>query len=228
METKKTKKADVSRQKGMYFNLGLVLAMAFVISAFEWKSYGEITVPCLPDPFAQLEPIINMPVTTQNIPKVPKPKPIKIVNPIITEDLTSEIEKLEDVIIEPKEPVVDDVAITSMPDERVDEPEIHIVVEKMPAFDDGYEGFMKYLSKKIKYPSQARRMGIEGKVFVEFVIDESGKMTELRTIRGIGAGCDEEAIRVLENAPNWSPGKQRGVPVKVKMVLPINFQLGKR
>jgi len=68
-------------------------------------------------------------------------------------------------------------------------------------------------------------MGIEGKVFVEFVIEKDGSITDVKAIKGIGAGCDEEAVRILQSAPNWKPGKQRGKPVRQKMVLPISFKL---
>ncbi|MCK5701162.1 MAG: energy transducer TonB, partial [Cyclobacteriaceae bacterium] len=79
---------------------------------------------------------------------------------------------------------------------------------------------------KLKYPAQARRMGIEGKVFVQFVVDKDGTLTEVTAVKGIGAGCDQEAVRVIEGAPKWKPGKQRGRSVKVRMILPITFKLG--
>ena len=77
----------------------------------------------------------------------------------------------------------------------------------------------------MEYPSQARRMGIEGRVFVQFVVDKQGNVTEVQSVKGIGAGCDEEAERVLRESPKFKPGKQRGRPVKVRMVLPIIFKL---
>jgi protein TonB len=69
-------------------------------------------------------------------------------------------------------------------------------------------------------------MGIEGKVFVEFIVDKDGSITEVTVMKGIGSGCDEEAIRVIKAAPKWNPGKQRGQPVKVKLIVPITFKLG--
>ena len=86
--------------------------------------------------------------------------------------------------------------------------------------------FYEFVGKKLKYPAQARRMGIEGKVFVEFVIERDGTITDVKAIKGIGAGCDEEAVRVLQTAPKWKPGKQRGKPVRQRMVFPIAFKLG--
>jgi protein TonB len=90
----------------------------------------------------------------------------------------------------------------------------------------GMTAFYKYVGDKIKYPSQARRMGVEGRVFVEFIIDKDGSISDVRAVKGIGAGCDEEAVRILQAAPKWKPGKQRGKPVKQRMVLPITFKLG--
>ena len=69
-------------------------------------------------------------------------------------------------------------------------------------------------------------MNIEGKVYVQFVVDKDGTLTDVKALKGIGAGCDEEAVRVIQEAPKWKPGKQRGRPVKVRMVLPIIFKLG--
>ena len=85
---------------------------------------------------------------------------------------------------------------------------------------------MKYVGDKLKYPAQARRMGIEGKVFVEFVVGKDGAIQDVRAVKGIGAGCDEEAVRIIQGSPAWTPGKQRGKPVKQKMILPIIFKLG--
>jgi len=77
----------------------------------------------------------------------------------------------------------------------------------------------------MNYPRLAIRNNVTGKVFVQFVIDKDGRITDVKSVKGIGFGCDEEAVRVLENAPKWIPGKQRGREVKVRMVLPITFSL---
>ena len=69
-------------------------------------------------------------------------------------------------------------------------------------------------------------MGVEGKVFVEFVVNRDGSIVDVKSIKGIGAGCDEEAVRIVQSAPAWKPGKQRGKPVRQKMVIPITFKLG--
>jgi protein TonB len=99
-------------------------------------------------------------------------------------------------------------------------------VEETAMPQGGMQAFYEYVGKKLKYPTQARRMGIEGKVFVEFVINRDGTILDVKAIKGIGAGCDEEAVRVIQSAPSWKPGKQRGKPVRQRMVLPITFKLG--
>ncbi len=102
---------------------------------------------------------------------------------------------------------------------------IYTVVEDQPTPEGGMQEFYTYIMKNLKYPTQARRMGIEGKVFVQFVVDVDGSITEVKTLKGIGAGCDDEAERVLTGAKAWIPGMQKGLPVKVRMVLPITFAL---
>ena len=110
----------------------------------------------------------------------------------------------------------------------VDIPEVDssyfIFVEEEPVPVNGLKSFYRELSEKIKYPAQARRMNIEGKVFVEFIVSKKGEPTDFKIVKGIGAGCDEEAIRVIALS-KWEPGKQRGIPVRVKMVMPVYFKL---
>ncbi|WPP48880.1 M56 family metallopeptidase [Catalinimonas niigatensis] len=106
-----------------------------------------------------------------------------------------------------------------------DADEVYMVVENQPEPEGGIKEFYQYIAQNMKYPLQARQMGIEGKVFVQFVVDEYGEITEVQSIKGIGAGCDAEAVRVLESAPAWNPGTQKGKAVKVRMVMPITFSL---
>jgi periplasmic protein TonB len=103
--------------------------------------------------------------------------------------------------------------------------EIFTVVEEQPGYPGGDEARIKYLQDNIKYPDEAKELGVQGKVFVTFVVEVDGSITDVRVLRGIGAGCDEEAIRVVRNMPKWVPGKQRGVPVRVQFNLPIKFTL---
>jgi TonB family protein len=100
------------------------------------------------------------------------------------------------------------------------------VVEIQPNPAGGkMEGWMKYLAESIKYPEEAKKQGIEGTVIIVFVINSDGTISDVETLRGIGGGCDEEAMRVIQNAPKWTPGLQGGKPVNCRMRLPIRFKL---
>ena len=103
--------------------------------------------------------------------------------------------------------------------------EIFTVVEEQPTYPGGDEARIKFLQDNMKYPEEAKELGVQGKVFVTFVVEVDGSITDVRVLRGIGSGCDDEAIRVVKSMPKWVPGKQRGVPVRVQFNLPINFKL---
>ena len=107
-----------------------------------------------------------------------------------------------------------------------DADEVFMVVEDQPIPEGGLESFYRYVAENMKYPTTARQAGTEGKVFVQFVVDKDGALTDVRALKGIGGGCDEEAVRVIKEAPAWNPGKQRGKFVKVRMVMPITFKIG--
>ncbi|WP_113926230.1 TonB family protein [Cognataquiflexum aquatile] len=104
--------------------------------------------------------------------------------------------------------------------------EVFDVVEESPEFPGGMEAWNDFLRKNLKYPKQARSMGIEGTVYAVFEIRTDGSVHNIELLRGIGGGCDEEAIRVIGESPKWTPGKQRGRLVNVRMRIPIRFQLG--
>ena len=100
-----------------------------------------------------------------------------------------------------------------------------LFAEQQPEFIGGGQAFANFLQKNLKYPRAAAQAGVQGKVFVEFTVGTDGKIERGRTIKGIGFGCDEEALRVVNLMPNWMPGKQSGRPVRVRFTLPIAFQL---
>ncbi|WP_338812256.1 energy transducer TonB [Bernardetia sp. Wsw4-3y2] len=117
--------------------------------------------------------------------------------------------------------------IPTTSEEKIDESIFTVVEEPASYPDGGMDGFYKYVSKNMVYPEEAKKMKIEGRVFVVFVVDKEGKITNIQTVRGIGGGCDEEAERLLRECQNWIPAKQRGNPVKVRMNIPIMFKLNK-
>ena len=97
-------------------------------------------------------------------------------------------------------------------------------LDSQPEFPNGNDGLVKYLSENIKYPKKALKNGITGKVFVQFVIDKTGKVTNVTAVRGVEKSLDKEAVRVIKSMPKWKPGMKDGQPVKVKYTIPINFK----
>lgn len=130
----------------------------------------------------------------------------------------NEVEPVEDEI----DPMEDEVEV-----EEKEEEKVFMVVEKQPSFPGGEQARMEYLSENIEYPQLARESGIQGTVYVTFVVEKDGSITDVRVLRGIGGGCDEETIRVVKNMPKWEPGEHRGKPVRVQFNMPMRFTLSK-
>jgi TonB family protein len=105
------------------------------------------------------------------------------------------------------------------------EEKVYKEVETMPSYPGGDEALYKYLMENIKYPEEAKAKNIQGTVFSTYVIEKDGSVTNVKLLRGIGGGCDEESIRVISSMPKWSPGMDKGKPVRVQFSLPINFKL---
>jgi TonB family protein len=103
--------------------------------------------------------------------------------------------------------------------------EVFTVVEKQPSYPGGQDGYTKFLIANIKYPEEALKKGVTGTVYVSFIVEKNGAVTDVKVLRGIGSGCDEEAARVVKMMPNWNPGENKGVPVAVQYNLPIKFNL---
>ena len=106
-----------------------------------------------------------------------------------------------------------------------DEGKVFTVVEEMPVFPGGDDKLLQYISSNIKYPQMAKENGITGRVFVQFVVGKDGKVHDAKIVRGIGGGCDEEALRVVRSLPDWKPGRQNGREVQVQFTLPVSFVL---
>ncbi|MEK6780803.1 MAG: energy transducer TonB [Bacteroidota bacterium] len=223
MEIKKTEKADLERKSSFFFSIGLLIALSLVVMAFEWKQYDETLAELVGKNTNTFEEMLEVPPTD-----LPPPPPPQIQAPVIIEvpDETKIEEELDikfDVEAS-EETKVQEVVVVEEAKEEVDE--IFTIVEEPASPKGGMPAFYKYVGDKVKYPAQARRMGIEGKVFVQFVVGKDGSIGEVQVVKGIGAGCDEEATRIVQGSPAWTPGKQRGKAVKQRMVLPITFKLG--
>lgn len=225
MEPKKNPSKDVHLYTKHFFLIGFALSVVLVIVAFEWKSrVPKKSVNDLPhERDITYYPYEVIPVKLEN-PLPEKPKKVKLVNPnrIVEADNLNEQTIDEPLAIElPEANTTGEIKIDIPVEVPVD---TFMVVEKMPLPIGGYEAFYKQLGKTIKYPNRAKQQHVQGKVFVEFVVSPSGEPINLKIVKGIGGGCDEEAIRALKLI-RWEPGKQRGNPVFVKMTLPVYFQL---
>ena len=226
MEIKKSPKANLENKKLTFTLIGLVLALFIVWRVFEHRSYDKQTV----DTFTRQIEVIEeemVEITKQEQPKpqVQAPKPqvtqIQVVeNDEETQDIEIDAEVAQDEVIE--EYVYEAPEIE---EEEIQEEEVFLSVEENPEFPGGPAKLLEYVQKNLKYPMMARESDIQGRVFVGFVVEKDGSISNVRVLRGIGGGCDEEAVRVVQSLPKFKPGKQRGNPVRVQYTLPIVFKL---
>ncbi len=223
MELKKTPDADLNKKSGLFLNIGLVVSLIIVISAFEWKFYDDGDLVDLGQVRDDFEEMLEIPPTEQPPPPPPKIQQPEIIEVPDEEEIEEEIEVDLDVEITEDEAIEEIITEEAPEEEDVDQ--VFTIVEQQAEFKGGMKKFLEYVGKKMKYPNVARRIGVEGKVFVQFVVERDGSITDVLVIRGIGAGCDEEAIKVISESPKWNPGKQRGRAVRVRVIIPITFRL---
>ncbi len=225
MQPKKSESADLTKKTFLFFNIGLIVSLLLAILAFTYKVEDDTSGKNFGNNNVVIDEIVEVPPTEQLPPPPPKIEQPQIIEVPDDKKIEEEIEINMDAETDQNETKVEIPMAPVVVEEKEDPNTIFTVVEETAAPVGGMSAFYEYVGKKIKYPAQAKRMGIEGKVFVEFVIEKDGSITDVKAIKGIGAGCDEEAVRILQAAPKWKPGKQRGKPVRQKMVLPISFRL---
>ena len=204
MEVKKSPKADLEKGKTMGILMGMIVGLAVLFVGFEWSD-REITI-----------------VQDQGVADIIAEEEVTVVEDDV---------KLDDVEIVSSE---DDAASAQVeaytPPAVVEEEEessqqIFTVVETMPEFPGGQGALLQYLAKSIKYPVIAQENGIQGRVSCSFVVNKDGSIVDAEVIRGVDPSLDKEALRVINSMPKWSPGKQRGKPVRVKYTVPVTFRL---
>jgi len=216
MEPKKNPEVNLERKKGLFLQIGLVIALLVVLGAFEYKTYEKIAYNLGDLNLDDLEEEI-IPITKQELKPPPPPPP----PPEIIEIVEDDVEIEDEIEIEDTE---------SDEDEEIeiieeDDDEFFMVVENMPIFPGGDLGLMKYIQKHVKYPAIAKEYNITGKVYVSFIVDKSGSVTNVKIVRGVDKNLDAEAVRVVKSLPKYKPGKQRGKAVRVMFTIPINFTL---
>lgn len=212
---RKNAKADLRRSYNVILQIGLIVALLFIIGLVRINLYSEPPAP--PPVEEQEEVVMEEVIQTKQIetpPPPPRPPvPVEVPNDEIIEDEILELDAeldLDGPLDLPPPP----------PPSEEEEEEFFVVVETMPELKGG----LADLQRKVKYPEMARRAGIEGRVTVQFIVNEQGRVENPRVIRGIGGGCDEAALEAVRKA-EFSPGMQRGRPVRVQYSLPIVFRL---
>ena len=236
MEPKKNPKADLEKKRNVFFQIGLIVSLGIVLLAFEWKSYDEVNYS-----LGQLKtedvPEEIIPITKQEVKPPPPPLPVPVVLNVVKNDVEIKNEaKVEET--EATQETKVEVREIATKQEEVDETTIFTIVESMPTFP-GCENagdeqkkqecfsskIQQYLGNNIKYPPIAKDNNMTGTVYISFVISTSGSVKDIKVLRGLGGGCEEEAMRVVQGLPKFTPGKQRGKPVQVQYTLPIKFTL---
>ena len=215
MIPKKDPKISLENKKGMFFQIGLAVTLIAVLISFEWKSYDKSNYNLGDLNLDDMEEEI-IPITRQEVKPPPPPPP----PPEIIEIVEDEVEIENEVEIEETDTDEDEIVEIEEDDE-----EFFMVVENMPEFPGGDLGLMKFIQKNVRYPAIAKEYNITGKVYISFIVDKQGRVTNVKIVRGVDKNLDAEALRVVSLLPKYKPGKQRGKAVRVMFTIPINFTL---
>ncbi len=222
MEHKKHPSKDLLRWKGTLTNFGLMISISAVLVAFEWKAYEEKPLIEFDPSMTNWEDDFVPPITITPPPPPPtSPPQIKII------DNKVEIDPADfppiDIDI-PEDQPIDPVTLEGPPVIET-APEIVDFTEVMASFKGGMDAWYGYLQANLKYPKTEQRLGIEGTVFLRFVINIDGSIQDIEVIRSASPGLDQAAIAVIKNSPKWNPGKNGGKAVRSRMTMPIRFKL---
>ena len=209
----------------MFIQIGMVISLLVAWLAFEHKSYDKREI----DPsLLNREVVVDEEMVEITKQEEQKPQPVEMPKQTTQLEIVQDDVEVEDIEINAEveqNEVIEEYVAPEVVEDDVVEQEIFKIVEEMPSFPGGEAKLMEFVGKNIKYPQIARETGIQGRVFVNFVVEPDGSVSNVSVLRGIGGGCDEEAMRVVKSMPKWKPGKQRGKAVRVQYMLPVNFRL---
>jgi protein TonB len=220
MALRKYDKYNLKKKYPLYVEIGLVASLGLMVLAFrlDWSPKNEFEIIMQEQEQIEMEEVVK----TQQVETAPPPPRPPVPVEVPDDEVLEEEDLNLDAFLDLDAPAAATPPPPPPPKEEVveDEPEIFTIVEKMPELIGG----LASIQSKIKYPEIAKKAGVEGRVIVQFVVDETGSVVDPIVVRGIGAGCDEAAIVAVRQA-KFTPGLQRMKPVKVKMSLPITFKL---
>ena len=224
MEIKKSPKADLENKRSMFILIGFVLAFGFTYICFEWTN-TEVTVHEVEDTFINQSEDLIIPQTTQiETPPEKIEKPKEVVQQVL-KVVSDEVETTTTVDIQ-EQSTEEAIEFTPMDvqEEEEAEEEIFQVVEKMASFPGGNAKLMEFLRKELVYPQIAIDNNVQGRVFVQIVVNRDGSIQDVKVTRGVDPILDEEAIRVVKKMPKWVPAEQRGKTVRSRFTLPVMFK----
>ncbi|MGB4414706.1 MAG: energy transducer TonB [Paludibacter sp.] len=224
MDVKKSPKASLEDKKTLFILMGLVMVLSLIYIAFEWTD-KEVTIYDVVDTSLLSEEEIEIVQTAQELPPPPPPPAPEIVEIINVVENDVQVAEVEINTEDDKDKAVVINAPVSAPITEEEDQVIFQVVEKMPSFPGGDAALFKFLSDNVKYPVIAQENGVQGRVICQFVVNRDGSIVDVEVVRSVDPSLDKEAIRVIKSMPKWSPGQQRGKPVRVKYTLPVNFKL---
>ena len=229
MISKKTERANLEMKKGLFTEIGLVLALLFTLGAAEYtkEDLKDSKIQALRDAKGEEEIV---PITRQELQKPvepPKPKTVIIDLKIVEDDV-----KLDDNLdfdafdANQNDAIKIATVVGNSKEEEEEDKQVFLIVEDMPSFQGGtIENFRNYIQNTVKYPQLAMENSISGTVYVSFVVNRRGEVASINIVRGVDPSLDEAVINALKQAPTWEPGKQRGKPVNVSFSIPVKFIL---
>jgi protein TonB len=222
----KTPQADLESKKGLFFEIGMVVTLVIIYAAFQFKAPNRARDTALNmTGLTEIEEHI-MQTRQPETPPPPQQNPVQQITMLTVVENTEETPELNiQAEIDQNTVIPEYVPVQRAEAEEIIEPEIFLVVEEQPSFPGGDAARLKYFGESIRYPQEARELNIQGTVYVGFVVEPNGSISNVKLLRGIGGGCDEEALRVVTGMPLWNPGKQRGRPVRVHFNLGVRFTL---
>ena len=227
MELKKNEKANLENKKSLFLQVGLILALIICIVALE-RTSGQKRDSIFDGMTEEAIEEEQIPVTEETPPEEIPPPEVTVTDlfEIVEDDVVieNEVRFEDDETSEDK--VVEIYAPVLQAEEEETEDEIFVIVEDMPKFRGGdINKFREWVQKRVRYPELAAENGIQGRVFISFVVETNGNVSNVAVTRSVDALLDEAAKEAVAASPRWEPGMQRGRPVRVRYSIPIIFQL---
>ena len=237
MESKKTSKADLNEKRGTFFVLGIILALSLLFVSLEYTSKEF-------DSFLEDEYLDDLAQDFELLPSMDEEEELETASPQerttvltenikVTEEIPSEIDNTSIPTPLIEQEVTEDMTNEKETDEQTqpnvaeqaEEPIQFRIVEQYPEFPGGMTEYMKWLTRNLRYPDIARSQKIQGKVVVQFIVNQDGTIADAKVVKSVNPHLDREAMRVIRMMPSWKPGIQDNKPCKTMVAVPIVFKL---